>query len=54
MAYRSIQEQWMREIAQVAARAKRAEDRKAERKAIEELPTMSQRILGRLMWRLRK
>ncbi len=51
MAYRSYEEQWAEERRQVAARKARAEKRKADLKAVNELPTVSQRVIGRaLLW----
>lgn len=49
MAYQSVEEQWAEERKQVAARHA-ALQRKREREAeIEELPTRSQRVIGRLL-----
>lgn len=51
MAYRSIQEQWLKERAEVAAKARKDMARKRERGEIEKLPTVSQRVIGRvLLW----
>ena len=51
MAYRSTQEQWLKERAEVAARYEALKRKKERRAEVEKLPTLSQRVIGRfLLW----
>lgn len=54
MAYLSTQEKWLQERQKLAAKARKDMARKRRRAEVEKLPTVSQRVIGRLLFWLGK